>query len=342
MVELEYIQDKNMTEDYQSLLKEYHGERYPKFVKRQNWYKQYSDYRVLLARLDGKPIGQSCAYKVPAMFKGEPIEIWWSVDSFVLSSARGHGIGKKLQKKLHEDLPHFSSAWYSPTNGHIKKKCGANELADLRFCYYPVSSFFCPFLFLVTKKLFGKGLRLNMRLPYFYSGLNGFCRSHKGFVFKEMKSADFNQSFYDSLAEMLSDKSFYVKRDKHFFETKYFSNPELKYHAFSVYKNDVMQGFFAFTEVKDMQWVLASVKGIKMLDAIIRPGSGLTQRDILLSIARYYKQRKMTLDGILSLQDADYYPRYAYPHPSTPLLTTIASEKLHDAYVSYIDQDMEH
>lgn len=343
MVTLEYIQDKPFPEDYLNLLKEYHSKDFEKTLSKMEWYKSNFDFRILLARLDGVPAGQSCAYKVGASLSGSDTDIWWGVDAFVLSKARGHGIGKKLQMKLHHDLPNFSSAWYSPTNGHIKKKCGAKELADLKFCYYPISKFFIPLSFLVSKKLFGKGFCPNIRLPFFYSAINGLCNNHSGtYSYKEINPLGMDDSFFSNIASFLQDKDFYVKRDKAFFELKYGAKHGLKYHAFAVYQGDVLEAFFAFTEVKDMHWVMAPIKGVKILDSIINPDSKLTLRDFNLFIARYYKSKRKEIDGVLSLQETKYCPQFTYPHPSTPLLSMADSEKVNKAYVSYIDQDMEY
>lgn len=343
MVTLEYIQDKPFSEDYLNLLRLYYSTGFQEVLHRMEWYKNNYEYRILLARQDGVPVGQSCAYKVSAILNGTYTEIWWSVDTFVLSSARGNGVGKKLQQKLHNDLPNFSSAWYSPTNGHIKKKCGARELADLKFGYFPISRFIIPFSFLVSKKLFGNGFYPNIRLPFLYSTINGIgCKRSNKFSFREVGYADLDDSFYSGIESFLEGKTFYVKRDKEYFTLKYGAGHGLRYHAFAVYNDDVMEAFFAFTELKDMHWILAPIRGVKVLDSIIKPGSSLTQKDVFLYIAEYYKSRQQKIDGILSLQDACYFPKFAYPHPSTPLLSMIDSDKLDNVYVSYIDQDMEY
>lgn len=343
MVTLEYIQDNSLPEDYINLLKIGYPDSYQEKLQRMEWYKNNFEYRILLARLDGVPVGQSCAYKVNGMLSNSDIDVWWGVDSFVFMSARGNGVGKKMQQKLHEDLPNFSSVWYSPTNGHIKKKCGARELADLKFCYYPISRFLIPFSFLVSKKLFGKGFYPNVRLPFFYSTINGIgCNRTNKFSFREVDITLLDDSFYSCIESFLEGKDFYVKRDKEYFTLKYGVEHGLNYHAFAIYDDDEMEAFFAFTELKDMHWVLAPIKGVKVLDSIIKSGSSLTQKDIFLFIAKYYKSRKQEIDGILSLQDARYFPKYAYPHPSTPFLSMIDSDKLENVYVSYIDQDMEY
>lgn len=307
MVTLEYIQDKPFPEDYLDLLKEYHSKNFEKTFSKMKWYKSNFEYRILLARLDGVPVGQSCAYKVCATLSGSDIDIWWGVDAFVLSVARGNGVGKKMQQKLHADLPNFSSAWYSPTNGHIKKKCGARELADLKFCYYPISRFLIPFSFLVSKKMFGNGFYPNVRLPFFYSTINGIgCNRTNKFSFREVDFTELDDSIYSCIESFLEGKDFYVKRDKKYFTLKYGAEHGLNYHAFAVYNGDEIEAFFAFTELKDMHWVLAPIKGVKVLDSIIKSDSSLTQKDIFLFIAKYYKLRKQDFDGILSLQDARY------------------------------------
>ena len=86
-------------------------------------------------------VGQASAFKVTAIIEGKEQALYWGCDTFLLQEYRGYGIGKTLQKIMHETCPNFSSAWYSPINGIIKRKCGCFDLMELRFTYYPVSYF---------------------------------------------------------------------------------------------------------------------------------------------------------------------------------------------------------
>ena len=143
MIELIYLSENKISmEKYYELLHTYYNKNeISDRIKRVNWYLQKGDnFRILLALVNGELIGQTCAYKCTAVFNGKEIDWWWGVDNFVIKSMRGKGIGKKLQEKLHKDLINFSSAWYSPSNGHIKRKLGSSPFCKINFNYYPINS----------------------------------------------------------------------------------------------------------------------------------------------------------------------------------------------------------
>ncbi|MDE6652349.1 MAG: GNAT family N-acetyltransferase, partial [Paramuribaculum sp.] len=135
MIEYHYLDDIESAE-YKALLEEYYGNQWHSRYERVLWYKKHTELNILVATDNGKIVGQSSVYKDTAIVKGKPEIIWWSVDTFVLKSERGKGIGKALQAKLHQDFNAISSIWYSRANGIIKIKCGAKQILQRKQCYY--------------------------------------------------------------------------------------------------------------------------------------------------------------------------------------------------------------
>lgn len=336
-----YLNEANITEkEYIDFLSKYHGKSaYFRYKQRGDWYKDYTDYKILIAQLDGKIIGQSCGYKTNVISNRKRCDFWWGIDTFVLPEARGLGIGKKLQQRLHTDLPNFSSAWYSPANGHIKRKCGAHGLFNLRFNYYPVSSFFSVLYRNIIKGCLKKISNLRLPIPYFYYYIN--CFGLKKFNIEEI---EVTKEIVEDIVSIMSTSNFdfYVERTWEYLDWKYNKNPSLRYHFLKVSdKNFNIVGYISFSEIHDCICVATSIKGVKLLDIYIKDNTKFTNKDATMLIAKYYKNQGRTFDGILSLSTIFYFPKLIYPYPSIDLLSTMESKTINNGYLSYIDQDME-
>lgn len=334
-------------EQYKLFLTSYYGEEADERYARTMWYRQRGDYAVLLAIDDGKLLGQSSAYKVYAMISGRREELWWSVDTFVLPIARGKGIGKKLQKKLHEDFPNFSSAWYSKTNGSIKRKCGAHELLNIPFNYYPVSSYFSVIFRIFIKKILHKDLPIfSAILKNKYYNLNRFWRSTPNFIIKEVNLSDNLKKIVELANFSLEKKDFYIIRDYEYLSWKYLKNPTIgEYKTLFFYdakQSDKLLGAIIFSMPFLKRVFSTQLKIFTVLDYFILTEETVTKSDALCSAIRYFCEHQIHVDGVLTLENFQYFPLLRYPWKGTPLLSTYAEiNNFKTPYLSYSDQDME-
>ncbi len=338
-LKLEYLDKSNIEESkYIDFLKKIHGDNaMHRYENRGKWYSMTNDYHILLAILDDKVVGQASYYTIDAVAGNENIKVSWGADTFVLDEARGKGIGKKLQKKLHEDAVNFSSAWYSPINGIIKRKCGAREFSKNFFPYYPISRYLGVFTELAIKKLFNKEVKIRLRLPNFYYLVNKKKLSQ--FTIKEIPNFDNHIEF---IQEVLSNKyDFYVKRNKEYLEWKYFNNPDLKeFHILEISKDGNTEAILSFSEAKERTYLFSKFYGPTILDVFIKNGSEFVEKHVIPVIVEYYKKRKISLDGIITIFNLPYFPKLIYPSSGSPLLSTYIGE-IKNPYISLTDQDME-
>ena len=341
-VDYRYIScDEIDTPQYKDFVEKYHGKgSYESWKQRLLWYWQRgnANFKVFTASIDGHFAGQSCAYRVYISINNRIEELWWGVDTFVLPEYRGKGIGKRLQKELHQALPNFSSAWYSPTNGVIKRKCGGHSLFSFPFAFYPVSSFISILLELGVKKMFNyKGTMPRVRLPWLYATLNG--RLSKDYEVKEHVLQELPQ-LSSFMEECLKSESFHVIRSEQYLQWKYVCNPRTKSRVLSINRNGKREGVVIFSESMEQNVVHAKANVVKVYDSIIAPHSCLTHKDLLHVIVSYCRQHGEELDMIKSLQNTTWYPVFFYPR-HREVLSTLDIEKLPSAYLSYMDQDME-
>jgi GNAT superfamily N-acetyltransferase len=333
---LYYIEDIEEKRDALiSMYQEHYGHDWERRLNiRVPWYKENRDYRLLVAEFNGHLVGQSCAYEVDVCISLGIRKMWWGVDTFVLKSMRGKGIGKKLQAKLHSDLPNFSSAWYSNINGIVKKKLGANELFTPYFVYYPISKYYLSYLERFNRKVFKINKRLSCPFPIY----SFYKKRNKNYNIKECQIISQNTSMLNTwLAEAGYD--FYVDRSWNFMKWKYVDNPNLRYHAVKVIKDGEMCGLVCFSEIHNRVNMGINMRVSCLLDWIFSPDKPLTLKDAILIIADYYSDKEK-LDGIMALGLTDYYPRWI-EKPIHPLLTTMEVIKIKKPYLTYIDQDME-
>jgi len=331
-VKLEYIEDANVSEEsYLHFLESQYGHRaHCKHGVRREWYKKRSGYKILLALENGHILGQSCAYKDIAIIHGKETEIWWGVDVFVLPEARGKGVGKLMQQKFHRELPNFCSAWYSPVNGIVKRKCGSKELFSVSFCYYPISSHFSYIGSLILKKVLKRSISLKCSIPFLYTFLNS--RRNKDISFREVALDE--QVFNFISDSSLSSSDFYVKRDSKYLTWRYIENPNLKFHVIELFKADKVEAIAIFTEVHSEEGFYVS----KVMDVFKKRESVIEEKDILCSIAKYFKFKSTRIDGLLHLTVCNYYPRFVR---ETKFLSTMNLVKdVMRPYLSYSDQDM--
>ncbi len=349
MVEYIYWDFKNTPvtiEQYRSFLTEYYGDSANSRYERAMWYHQRGNYQVLLALENGCIIGQSCVYKVYAIVNGKKEDFWWGVDAFVLPAARGKGVGKKLQKKLHEDFFYFSSLWYSKTNGFIKRKCGAWELVKVPFNYYPV----CSFLSVVLRVFIKRVLHHKMFVPITYKDkyfiLNNFFASRNKWMVKDVCLSEQMDELMPLVNDSLKKHDFYVIRDKDYLIWKYLKNPTIGEYKtlffYSLINPDELQGAVIFSTPYIKTTFSIPLKVFTILDCFVLPGSRLSKYRILLETIRYYHQLGIAMDGVLTLGNFSYFPFIRYPWSGTALLTNyVKKTKIENPYLSYSDQDME-
>lgn len=343
-MEFIYLQEQDIeAPEYISFYEKFHGVgSFQKRKARIHWYFQSEGYRLLVVLVDGKYVGQSCAYKVTAIVEGKEQEWWWDVDGFVLEEMRGKGIGKALQRKLHEDCPNFSSASYSATNGIIKRKVGGHELLGYHQYYCPVSCYFTLYTELVLKKLVNRKLSVpRFKLPYLFGKLNG-TRPAAGYAIRELTQADYNGELSDFIEAGLADYSFHIRRSASYLRWKYVENPSIDYVGLEVTRERRREAVVFFTRAYNGKFTISKVRICKILDAVIKSGSVLTHKELLLTVIKYFKDSGIQLDGIKTLIPSSYWPQIQYP-ASRPffMLSTYGASKLPDGYLALSDQDME-
>lgn len=350
MVELVYWDfDKHpvSVEQYKSFLESYYGEDAKERFVRMMWYRQRNGYAILLALENGKLLGQSSAYQVSVIVDGFRQEFWWSVDTFVLPIARGKGIGKKLQKKLHEDFPNFSSLWYSKTNGLIKRKCGACEFLKVRFNYYPVNSFFTVLFCVFAKRVLHKELSFPIGIwrDKYYT-LNKICRGKNKFDVKEVDLCDKMKELSVLAKQVLEGKDFYVVRDADYLVWKYLNNPTIGEYKtlffYSTKQSEKLMGAIVFSVPYLKKTFSIPLRVFTVLDCFTISESLLAKKDMLCSAIRYFHKRHVAVDGVLTLEDYGYFPFLRHPWKGTALLSTCKNvSEIKAPYLSYSDQDME-
>lgn len=326
--------------EYDEFVTQYHGVSAGHHIQRARWYMDHFDYHILLAIVDGKIVGQSSAYKTTAVIHNTPVDFWWSVDSFVLKQYRGLGIGKKLQAKLHEDWPNFSSIWYSRINGAIKRKLGAKPILSSQLTYYPINSFFSILFGALFKR---KKISLPVLLKNKYRLLQR--QLHSRFIEKSI-SVDELLAFAPVIRESLrSDYDFYIDRTHDYLSAKYSCNPSLSgFDIILLYDSHLRKnvGLYILSKPFSRQTFAMELNVCAILDYFIFDNS-ITQKEILrsaLSRAASYDR----IDGLLSFGKPIGSLRITYPKDGMQLLSTAAidgSGKIANTYISFMDQDME-
>lgn len=250
-------------------------------------------------------------------------------------------MGKHLQNELHKVCPNFSSAWYSPINGIIKRKCGGSDLIDLKFTYYPVSNF-CGLMWqLASTKLFKKQLTTNAHIPFLYYNLNKLFHKNKlkKYEVVEIHYSDLDEEIAEFMENSLKGYDFHIKRNLDFLKWTYGWKKE-RYHMLAIKRDGRINAVVAFSNVHNATHVIARFKGVSILDLVISPDSQLTTKDVLLYVIQYHKERKEKIEGVITFEQMNYFPKFIYPIPSVPLLSTYG-KKLQKGYISFIDQDMD-
>lgn len=344
-ITFQYIHKKDIdSAEYEQFVEKYHGlGSYAERKKRLLWYWQLGDegYRILVARRGENYVGQASAYRVEACINGDVKELWWGVDTFVLSEMRGFGIGKRLQKILHEDCTNFSSAWYSPLNGSIKKKCGAHDIMTFPFAYYPISCYYSVLLELGIEKFLKLKVRLpRLRLPWLYASINKLKDTElRQYDVQEIEINELpNESAF--IEECLKDEQFHVVRSMLYLKWKYVDNTRTKCRVLRIYTQSKQVGLVVFSDLLVQNVVHACCRVVKIYDSVFLPTSGLTHKHIILFVVDYLRKRCEVIDGIKSLQEIEWSPSLLYPKRKV-MLSTIDVMMLSSGYLTYMDQDME-
>lgn len=340
-IEYKFLSESDITEEqyYAFLKKAYGNKARHKFEERFPWFKQNKNYRILLALSGGDIIGQACAYEVEVIANGKEIPLTWGVDNVVLPEARGKGVGKTLQKILHESSPNFSSVWYSHTNGHIKRKCGAKCFIPNRFPYYAVSKFFGIYVEIAYNLLFKRNIRLSSGIPFLYYKLFNINK-RKDLILTEV--SEFSPEHIRFIQESLEmNYDFYVKRDKEYLEWKYYDNPTIKgYHIIEVKRKNEIVAIVSFTNVQERSFVRTNYSGATILDVFIKDEQAFSRKNAFQVVADYYKKKGIVLDGISTIFDIPNLARINYPRKGMPFLSTYKGN-INKPYLSFMDQDME-
>lgn len=334
-VEYLYVDPIKPPKEYMEMLRKWHGEEKWNWFKRRQfeWYQKYPKYKIHAVKVDGAFVGQASAFGVEVYDKAEVHDLWWGVDTFLFSEFRGRGIGKQLQKKLHEDLPNFTSAAYTPINAIIKEKCGCRPLFEKKTWYYGVSNFLVLMSSITARK------KLHVNLPSRGLSLNQYLwlksRKYKKY---EVSDAVIDDNLVNFINETLKSKhDFFVWRDVDYMKWKYEKNPAFKYKLVTFSKNRKTEAVVGFTDIHHYGLGGKKVKGVKVLDSVIAKDSELTTKDILVYIADFYRKAHQDIEGIFAMQKCGWQPRTCV---SRPVLSTLNAD-IRKPYITYLDQDME-
>lgn len=327
-------------EEYLEFLNKCYGKSAKhKLDERLPWLSKASNYTILLAIMDNKIVGQACSYETTASAQGKEIQVTWGVDNFVLPETRGKGVGKMLQKHMHDNKVNFSSAWYSPTNGYIKRKCGSRAFTNYYFPYYAISKFFGIYLELAIFKIFKKKIRIPSRIPNLYCKIFN-RRKSRNYEYKEISY--FSPEHIAYIQDVLDNNyDFYVKRSSDYLNWKYFENPSIKdFHIMEIRKESKIVAIISFSAAQSKKYICTEYFGATILDAFIGNKELFSERDIIPTVVNYYKEKNISLDGICTIFDFPYFPKIKYPKQGSPFLSTYNGE-IKKPYISLMDQDME-
>lgn len=343
-MELIYLKEQDIEmPEYNSFYEKFHG--IGTFAQRRariHWYFRGDGFKLLTATLDGRYVGQSCAYKTLAVVDGKDCEWWWGVDAFVLSEMRGKGIGKALQKRLHEDCPNFSSASYSAANGIIKRKCGAREIMPYHQYYYPVKCYLSLYAELFLKKVVSRSCRIpRIRLPHVYYKSVRCWEDMKGYDVRELMNEDYSDCLSQFMEENLSGCDFHVKRSASFLRWKYCENPSIRFHGLEILKDGRREGVIVFTEPYNGKFTVSEVRISKVLDVVVRKDSVLTLKQCYLIAVQCLLNKGQDIDGLVTLRPAKGLPNIRYPILPFPMLSSYPGLAFTAGYLTFIDHDME-
>lgn len=334
-IEYVYVDPINPPQEYFEMLLKWYGEKkWNRFKKTQfEWYQQYPYFKIYAVKVDDLFVGQAAAFGVN-FYNGDKInELWWGVDTFLLNSYRGNGIGKQLQKHLHDSLTNFTSAAYTPINGIIKKKCGCQPLFNKNTWYYGVSNYFVLLSSIMANKKLRVRLPSHSILPNFYLWFKR--RRYKKYIVGDAMIDDNLVNFINETLK--SEYDFFVWRSVSYMKWKYDNNPAFNYKLLSFSISERIEAVLGYTDIHNYSLGGRSISSVKILDLVIRKGSKLTSKDLLVFVADYYKHTHKPFDGILALQECEWYPRLCVPRP---VLSTLCSE-IRCPYITFLDQDME-
>ena len=329
-----YLDTKNPPQEYYEMLETYHKDKWERFKRSQfSWYQKWPYFRVFCLKNGEQYVGQASAFRVDAFINQKIEGIWWGVDTFLFKEYRGGGKGKYLQKQLHEDLQNFTSAAYTPINGIIKKKCGCKELFTRNTYYYAVSNYCILMASIFADKKLKRQLPVKSISSYCYSIFRR--KRYKHFTIEDARIDETLVSFINNT--LSSNYDFFVWRSVDYLKWKYAENPAFNYKLLSFRFNGKIEAIVGFTDIHEYSIGGKKVRSVKILDSVIVKDSSLTQKDVLVYVADYYKRKHEKLDGIFSLISCNWFPKIRI---SRPVLSTI-NQQINKPYLTYLDQDME-
>ena len=329
-----YSEGLGIEDRYKKFLKEFYKERFEAKWARYKWYSKIKGYHVLLAEIDGELVGQSCACPCQLSIGGEVRTIYWSVDSFVLTICRGKGVGKALQKKLHEDHEGFSSTSYSSVNGHIKIKCGAHPISTTNFYYYPISSFVSLYFSFAVNKLFNKHLGI-IRFRNLYVKSN----YSKDIIIKE--ESGWNSKDVEFANHTLSSRyDMYVYRDDMYMKWKYNENPSVSYIILKVVTKENIVGIVSVSKPSIEVFAGIPLSVVKILDFFNPLNSGLSDKELLNNIKTWIAKNYQDVDVIMGVTDIATLLKIKY-HTRRFLTNLKNIPPVQKPYISCMDQDVE-
>lgn len=313
---------------------------YKVHLERMDYYRSLYDQKTVCATVDGKIVGQSCAFKQAAIAGGKRVEWWWGVDVFLKKDYRGLGIGKAMQQLLHDTLPNFSSAWYTPINGIVKKKCGAHGIAEVWFNYYPVSSLITMFTDLSFRKLFHKKFPLRFGIPFLYSQMNSLFSDTKLSDYRvvDVPYLELGEKEAKFMEDALSAKDFHIERSVKFLRWRY-RGLKAPYHMLRLEKDGRIEALVSFSEPYNSKFDVCPIKGVTVYDIVVAPTSKLSERKVFLFMINWLRKNNMYCDGIQMLTPIKYFGKIYYPFHSCQILSTLAGQ-YPNSYLTFADQDL--
>lgn len=337
MTQIRFLEnDEYNSVEYLDLVKSYKKSETKSALSRFAWYKNGGDYKVAVAIVNGRFVGQATAYACKAVISGRITKIYWGVDNFLLKEFQGKGIGKKLQQFLHDNLINFSSAWYAPVNLYIKHKCGSKDLWLTSFSYYACSNWFCFIVKKITQKFLHKEIKLQPIVHNLYYNLNKIFIGKNSF--KEEYFTKDSSDIIDFIKKTMCNRGydFFVERNIDYMMWKYQMNPSMTYRMLAKRENGNLKAVVFFTDVYKIHHIGISLYASKILDFFVEEDKYLSSLHI--AVMDYFIRKKIYIDGIISLKDFFWIGKVSYKRP---MLSTYKGEKILNPYISCSDQDME-
>lgn len=203
---------------------------------------------------NGKVVGQTCSMIEPIKIGEYEFKVGWDINTHVLESQRGFGIGTSLQKLNHQSNKINMSLIITEANRNIKKKFGSIPTTKL---YSYVLKFKLDSLEnYVNKKIiairFFKLTSIYKALLFLINKWLSYKRKNADFDFLSFKTVSCFGKEIDLLWEKLAPEfDCAIIRSSKYLNWKYVEQPNVWYDLFLVEKDKNVVGYLILRKIND-------------------------------------------------------------------------------------------